>query len=168
MNNALLIRLRETWGGLSGRERRLATAGAALLALVLLYLLLWLPLQQELGRLRAGNPEAQEQLARMRTQASMIQPLRGRQRAAPAPGTVVSVVESTATARGLRKQISKIEADGGNGVQISADGIPFNSLIAWLADLREGNALVVDNASFDAHTASGTVNARLRLRVENP
>lgn len=168
MNNVLLQRARDAWAALAARERRLVQTGAIILALVLLWLLLWLPLNHELRQLRAAVPEAQAQLERMRAQAIAIQPLRGRAAATPAPGTLVSVIDQSATGRGLRKQISRLEADGANGVQISADAVPFNSLIGWLAELREGQGLVVDNLTVDAHSVAGTVNARIRLRVENP
>lgn len=168
MNSTLVVRLRELWGTLAARERRLVTAGAVLLGLTVLYLLLWLPLQQELSRLRAGVPEGQAQLARMRQQAAVIQPFRGRASAIPAPGTLVPVVEQSATGRGLRKQITRLEADGSHGVQVTAEAISFNSLIAWLADLRESHSLVTDNLSVDAHTTPGTVNAKVRLRVNSP
>ena len=168
MNNALIIRIRELWGTLAARERRLVVMGAVLLSLTVLYLLLWLPLQQELSRLRAGVPEGQAQLARMRQQAATIQPFRGRSAAIPAPGTLIPIVEQSATGRGLRKQITKLEADGSNSVQVTAEAVSFNSLMAWLADLRESHSLVTDNLSVDAHTTPGTVNAKVRLRVSNP
>jgi general secretion pathway protein M len=167
MRHALLNRLHDAWGMLAARERRLVLTGGAILALTLLWLLVWLPLHQEVKRLRAAVPEAQAQIAHMRAQAASIQPLRGRAGTAPAPGMLVSVVDQSATGRGLRKQLSRLEADG-NGVQIQAEAVSFNSLIAWLSELREGHALVVDNLSLDAHSVAGTVNARLRLRAETP
>lgn len=168
MNNALLNRLRDLWGALAPRERQLATGGALLLGLVLLYLLLWAPLRHEVVRLRAGVPDARAQLARMRTQAASIPALRGRSAVPPAPGMLTAVVEQSANARGLRKQISHLEPDGSNGLQITAESISFNGLIEWLADLRDNNALIVDNLSLDAATATGAVNARIRLRVATP
>jgi general secretion pathway protein M len=168
MNGALIIRIRELWGTLAARERRIVAMGMLLLGVTVLYLLLWLPLQQELSRLRAGVPEGQAQLARMRQQAAIVQPIRNRAASIPAPGTLVSVIDQSATGRGLRKQITKLEADGSNGVQVTAEAINFNSLIAWLADLRETHSLITDNLSVDAHTTPGTVNARLRMRVSNP
>lgn len=168
MNHPLLNRLRDAWSALSARERSLALYGAAALGLVVLWLLVLLPLGKEADRLRAATPEAQAQLARMRTQAAAIQPLRGRTRTAPAPGTAVAVIDQSATSLGIRKQISRLEADGARGVQIAAEAVSFNSLIAWLNDLRDAYGFQVDSAQIDAHSVAGTVNARLHLRVENP
>jgi general secretion pathway protein M len=168
IDNALLNRARDAWRTLAPRERQFAIIGAAVLGAVLLYLLVWLPIGQDVARLRVAVPETQAQLGKMRNQSAMIQPLRGRAASVPAPGTLVSVVDQSATGRGLRKQISRLEAEGSNGVQINAEAVSFNALIAWLAELREANALVVDNLSLDAGSAPGMVSAKIRLRVETP
>ena len=95
-------------------------------------------------------------------------PLRARSGPAPAAGTLLSVIDQSATARGLRGFITRMEADGGNGVQLTLDAAPFNSLISWLADLQDSHSLLIESASLDAHTAPGTVNAKLKLRIESP
>lgn len=168
MNHPLVNRLRDAWATLSVRERSLALYGAAALGLLVVWLLVMLPLGREVERLRVAVPEAQAQLAGMRAQAATIQPLRGRTRSAPAPGTEVAVLDQSATSLGIRKQITRLEADGSRGVQITAEAVSFNSLIAWLNDLRDAYGFQVDNAQIDAHSVAGAVNARLHLRIENP
>lgn len=168
MNSVLFNRLRDLWATLAPRERQLAAAAMILLGMILLYLLLWAPLRHEVARLRTGVPDARAQLALMRTQAANIPALRGRNAVPPPPGMLASVVEQSANGRGLRKQISHLEPDGSNGLQITAESVSFNALIEWLADLRDNNALLVDNLSLDATSASGTVNARIRLHIVNP
>jgi len=166
MNHPVLNRLRDAWGALSSRERQLAQYGALLLGIVVLWLVVVLPLDHAVKRLRTATPEAQAQLAHMRSLAATIQPLRGRARTTPAPGTAVSVIDQSATSLGIRKQISKLESDGAKGVQIAAESVSFNSLIAWLNDLRDAYGFTVDNAQIEAHATAGTVNARIRLRTE--
>ena len=168
MNTEFLNPLREQWSKLAPSERRLVIIGGSVVAATLLYMLLWSPVQKELARLRVSVPEERAQLQRMRAQAASIQPLRARSGTKPAPGTLLSVIEQSATARGLRGFITHLEADGSNGVQLTLDAVPFNSLISWLADLQDSHFLLVDSTSLDAHTAPGTVNAKLKLRVENP
>lgn len=169
MNLAVLDRLRETWSTLSARERQLALAGGAVLLLVVVALLAWLPLQRELTRLRASVPEQQQQLARMRTQAAMVPALRSRAGGTPpAAGTLLTVVEQSANKHGVRSFLTRLDVEGGTAVQVTAEAVPFNALISWLAELREGYALNVENATLEAHGAPGTVNGRLRLRIENP
>jgi len=168
MKTEFLNPLRDAWGKLAPGERRLTMIGGVLVGVTLLYVLLWLPVQKELARLRVSVPEERAQLQRMRAQAASIKPLRARSGAKPAPGTLLPVIEQTATARGMRGFVSRLEADGGTGVQLTLEAAPFNSLLSWLADLQDSHSLHIENASMDAHTAPGTVNAKLKLRIENP
>jgi len=168
MKNELVDRLRSTWAGLAPAEQRLVMIGAIFLGIVLLYMLLWRPVQKDLTRLRTSVPEQYKQLQHMRVQAASIKPLRARVGSAPAPGMLLSVVDQSATARGLRGYISRLEADSGSGLQLVAEAMPFNTFIAWLAELQDGYALVVENATIDAHSVSGTVNVKMKLRVEAP
>jgi len=168
VNTEFLNPLRDQWNKLEPRERRLATAGGIVLGIALLYMLLWLPVQKELARLRVSVPEERTQLQRMRAQAASIKPLRARSGAKPPAGTLLPVVEQSASARGLRGFITRMEASGGNGVQLTLDAVPFNSLLSWLADLQDSHSLLVESTSMDAHTAPGTVNAKLKLTVESP
>ena len=168
MKNELLDRLRAAWTDLTPSERRLVAIGASVIGVLLLYLMLWRPVQKDLARLRASVPEERAQLQQMRAQAASIKPLRARAGSAPAAGMLLSVVDQSAATRGLRGFITRLEADGGTGLQLVAEAMPFNTFIAWLAELQDSHALVVENASMDAHTASGTVNVKMKLRVEAP
>lgn len=168
MKTEFLNPLRDAWGKLAPNERRLATVGSVAIGVTLLYVLLWLPVQKELTRLRISVPEERVQLQRMRAQAASIKPLRARSGTAPAAGTLLSVVDQSATARGLRGFITRLEADGSNGVQITLDAVSFNSLLSWVADLQNSHSLLVETTSMDTHTTPGTVNAKLKLRIETP
>lgn len=168
MNTEFLNPLRDQWNRLAPRERQLAAAGGIVVGITLLYMLIWLPVQKELARLRVSVPQERTQLQRMREQATFIKPLRARSAAKPAAGTLLSVVEQTLSARNMRGFISRMEASGSNGVQISLDAVPFNSLLSWLADLQDSHSLLVESATVDAHTTPGTVNAKLKLIIENP
>lgn len=161
-------RLRAAWAGLEPGERRLATIAAVLLGILLLYMLLWRPVQKDLARLRVNVPEERVQLQHMRTQAASIKPLRARSGAAPAQGMLLSVVDQSATTHGIRGFITRLDTEGTNGLQLTAEAMPFNTFVAWLAELQDRHSLLVENASMDAHTTSGTVNVKMKLRVENP
>ena len=168
MNTEFLNPLRDQWNKLSASERRLVTAGGGALGLLLLYMLVWSPLQKNLARLRVSVPEERAQLQQMRAQAASIQPLRARSAAAPAAGTLLPVVDQSASARGLRGFISRLELDGAAGVQLHAEAAPFNTFIAWLGELQDNHGLVTESASIDAHSVPGTVNVKMKLRIESP
>ena len=158
-NRISLDRLR----GLPPRDRWLLLGGGAGLLLVL-YLSLWLPMQSELSRLRLSVPQGKTQLAQMRVQAMEINQLRASGRVPVSGGNLLANLEQSATANGIRGRIVRMEPDGTNGARLALDGVHFNALIGWLANLQTQGGVRIEKATFDAQPVAGTVNARLVLR----
>jgi general secretion pathway protein M len=140
-------------------------AGAGLAVLLLLYGLLWAPLQRDLARLRAEVPKEHQQLERMRAQAGRIQQLRAGASAAVPRNGLLSFVEQSAQTYNVRQNIRRVEPDGSNSVRLAIDAVAFNSLLEWLANLQKQGGVRIDSASLEPSATSGTVNARLLLRV---
>jgi general secretion pathway protein M len=151
------------WRGLAPRERLLLGAGGALAAILLLYALLWTPLQRDLDRLRANLPHEYEQLQWMRAQAGRIKVLRASPPVVPSGG-LLSFVEQSAQAYSIRPNIKRVEPQGQNAVSLAIDGVAFNSLIEWLANLQKQGGVRIENASLEPQPTPGVVNARLLLR----
>lgn len=152
------------WRGLQPRERLLVGGAGAFLLVVLVYALAWSPLQKSLTELRAAVPKEHEQLAWMRAQAAQAQRLRAAAPAGAASGGLLSFIEQSAQAYGVKAGLKRVEPDGANGARVALDGVPFNSLLGWLANLQKQGAVRVENATIEPQAASGIVNARLVLR----
>lgn len=168
MNMAIIDPLRTYWQRLGLRERRQALVVGALLLVLLLYLLLWLPLQRDLAWLRAETPKAQAQLEWMRAQAPLVRQLRQRGLARTDAAGLLPAVERSASAHGLKANIARLESEGERGLRVALDAVPFNTLVLWLAELQKNHAIAVEEAILEAHTSPGLVNARLRLRAAAP
>jgi general secretion pathway protein M len=151
------------WRGLAPRERLILGAGGALAAILLLYALAWAPLQRDLDRLRADLPHEYEQLQWMRAQTSRVKVLRAVPPVVPSGG-LLSFVEQSAQAYSIRANIKRIEPQGANVVSLAIDGVGFNSLVEWLANLQKQGGVRIDNASLEPQPTPGVVNARLLLR----
>ena len=158
-----LNHLLERWRGLQPRERLVITAGAIVL-LILLYVILLVPLQQEVTKLRVDVPRKQAQLAIMRVQAKQVMRLRAGGRRSSGSGNLLSRLEQSANARGLRQHITRMEPEGSNGARLSLDGVNFNTLVSWLADLQAQTGVRVEKANMESQPPEGSVNARLVLR----
>jgi general secretion pathway protein M len=159
LKNVSLERLRN----LTPRDRLLSLGGAAAVLLIL-YLSLWLPLQRELSRLRTSVPQEKVQLAQMQVRAMEVNQLRASGRLPTTGGNLLATLEQSATVNGLRQRITRMEPDGANGARLSFDGVNFNALIGWLANLQSQGGVHVEKATFEPLPAAGTVNAKLVLR----
>jgi len=143
---------------------QLMYAGGAAAVLLILFLSLWLPMHRELVRLRSAVPQEKVQLAQMQVQAMEINQLRASGRMPRAGGSLMAMLEQSATASGLRGRITRMEPDGGNGARVSLDGVNFNALVGWLGNLQTQGGVHVEKAAFESQPSPGVVNARLTLR----
>ena len=159
LRNFTIDRLR----ALPPRERWLLIGGGVGLLLIL-YLSLWLPMQRELSKLRTSVPQEKVQLAQMRVQAMEINQLRASGRVPQSGGNLLVNLEQSATTNGIRGRIIRMEPAGTNGANLSLEGVHFNALIGWLANLQNQGGVRIEKATFEAQPAAGTVNARLVLR----
>ncbi len=156
--------VRTRWRSLQPRERLVLGAGLPLVTLMLIYGLLWVPLQRDLSRLRVSVPQARAQLEHMRSQAQEVARLRAETREAPDSGSLLTLLERSAQERGLRQYITRMEPEGQGGVRVWLDAVGFNTLIAWLAELQRQSRVHTENASISGRTEPGMVDARLLLR----
>ncbi len=153
------------WRALPAQQRRLAAIGGSVLAVVLLYSLLWSPMQNELARLRDSAPQERNKLAVMQAQAQEVEQLRASGKTmAGRGGNILATLEQLATARGLRQNITRMEPEGTHGAQVTLEAAPFNGLLTLLHELQTQNGVRVDHASIEVHANPGHVNARLTLR----
>ena len=165
MKTELMNRAVAAWRGLQPRERLLISVAGGFVLLASLYGFLWSPLQRELARLRVEVPKAAEQVQWMRSQTGRIKQLRTAAPTQMNTGGLLSYIEQSATAYNIKQNIKRVEPDGANGARVTLDGVSFNSLVNWLANLHKQGAVRVENATFEAQPAPGTVNARLLLRA---
>lgn len=164
LNSVYLDRALAYWSSLAPRERVMLGGGGILAAVLLFYGLLWAPLRSDINRLRVDVPREQQQLQWMRAQAGRIQQLRASAPTTMPGGGLLSFVEQSAQTQGIRTNIKRIEPEGPNAVRLAIDGVGFNSLVEWLANLQKQGGVRVDNAQFEPLPTPGLANARLLLR----
>jgi general secretion pathway protein M len=157
-----LERLRAWWSSLAERERRVLGAGGLVLALILLYLVVWEPLtaarQQRQVELQAARALA-VQLEQLATAAP-------RAAAGPVAGagqSLLAIVDQSRKASAIDKPPSRLQPEGDDTVRIWLEDVPFEALVRWLGDLHGRYGVRVDSADIDRESGPGLVSARLTL-----
>jgi len=138
--------------------------GGVAVVLLILYLSLWLPLQRDLARLRIAVPQAKVELAQMQLQAKELNQLRASGRLPGSGGNLLATLEQSAVTSGLRQRILRMEPDGTHSARLTLEGVNFNAMIGWLANLQSQGGIRVERASIEPLAAPGTVNAKITLR----
>lgn len=154
---------KKRWNALGARERRALSVLAVFLVPVLLYLLVWNPVQHGLAASQARLATVHAQLAQVREQAALVASLRAAPRS-EAPADAASAVQDAAARNGLREQVKRVDADSQNSVRVQLEAAPFSALMSLLVELQQAG-LRTDSATVERNARAGTVNARLVLQA---
>lgn len=152
------------WRNLPPRERWIVSLGVAVLAFALVYFALWAPIKRDLTKLQKAVPENRAKLALMRAQAQQVANMRGQAPRTPTTGNLLSTLEQSATAKGLRQAITRMEPEGNDGARLNFDEVSFNNLASWLAELQT-QGVRVDTATVQRQAQPGMVSARVTVRA---
>lgn len=154
---------------LSNRERVLLAVGGAGLAIVLLFLIAWLPFSRHVDRLHDTVAEQRELRLWMTRAAEEVKQLRG---AAPTRKTMgqslLSVADSAARQHGLAAAMKRVEPEGADKVRIRLEQAGFDDMTRWLELLAREHGVRIESITIDGRGQTGIVDARLTLQASTP
>ncbi|MGB7388194.1 MAG: type II secretion system protein M [Pseudomonas neustonica] len=158
--------MKSWWAGLAPRERLILLAGSVFLLVMAFWLVIWEPLiagraelRQEVRTLSAERLWMEQVVDDVRRRARMSQG------ETSSSGSVLTLVEVSAHAAGLKEALSRVQPEG-QGARLSFDQVGMDALLSWLADLEQRQGLQVTQLALDVTEARGMVSAR--LLVERP
>lgn len=145
--------------GREPQEQRIVAALAAALALTLVWLGLWKPIQDWKLESQNRHENAVANLEWLKLNESRLKTL-------PGPGedagkNLLRTITESARDGGLK--LSRIQPDGEGGINVVLQDQPFNAVLALLSQLAENNAVVVTRASIDESGNPGRINAQVRF-----
>lgn len=155
------------WQGLNSRERLLLTAAGGALLLALVYLWGVEPLQLRQTRLQGelqGQTRSLEVLRQLGEEATSLRQGGATRGQLPEGQTLLALLNSAAKAKDIAPAIERIVPNGAGEASLVVRGIPFDTLVGWLIELRttagvEASRLVVDAEG----SKPGVVNASLTV-----
>lgn len=152
-----------TWlAGLAPRERKLVYGAAAVIGIAVLYLAVVLPVQHMHARQVARVERKAADLAWMQQAAPRVSAMATTGDAGSKESLVV-LVDRTGRQSGLGSTIRDQSPSGNNGLRLRLEGAPFDTMITWLASLQLRFGVSVSDATIDAGSAPGLVNASITL-----
>lgn len=151
------------WRTKAGHERLIYAALAAVVTAALLWIAAWHPLvdwhAQEMRRL--DNAQRLLEWMTLNEERARAAAKGEGQRNEAGTGSILPAITQAAEAAGIR--LARLQPESGGAVSVSLEQQPFDQVVAWLANLSDGNGVRVVQASLDAHRAPGFINAQLRL-----
>lgn len=159
--------MNEFWENLSISERRTAIAGAVLLGLILIYAVVWRPLDNQVERLEESVTSKQQLLVWMQSAASEAKVLQRGQGPGPqstAGRSLLALVDQTARQGKLGGALKRVEPRGQDSVRVRLEEASFDHMVTWLGGLQTRYGIVVDSISIDRHEQAGRVDASVLLQ----
>lgn len=157
--------MKQWLAGLNERERQIVIAGAALLLLILVYLLMWEPLLNKRAQLHTSVAAQAATYQWMQQAAGEIKQLSHRPGASvTSKGSVLGTINSTAKSLLKGAVVKRVEEDRQQGVRVWIEQAAFDDLVRWLGALRQQHGIHVTSLVTERHTKPGRVNARLILQ----
>ena len=156
--------MKDWFASLDGREQKFVLTAAVFLAFAILYLSIWMPLDN-------GHRQATADVEIWQSSIEKLKPLKGSRSGGTAtqisPSNLqqplVVVVDSTLRTRQLNTALQRSQPTGDN-IRVEFENVAFDELIMWLGDLSSQYALQVQSGSFSVSgDVQGRINAQLTL-----
>jgi general secretion pathway protein M len=160
----MIQELKQRFERLNLRERLLVSAAAGTLALALLFILIFEPLQASVDRLRTDVAEMQGLAAELAQARSLV--LSGRNGVGAIQGqgrSLLSIIDQSGKENGLASAITRMQPEGDATVRVWLEQADFAALVRWLDKLESGYGVTVTEVAIDRESQPGLVRARLGL-----
>lgn len=155
--------LRDWFGSLQPRERIMVAAGAAIVVIVALYMLL-MPFYSAVAAQAERVARKEGDLAWMRSVAGELEALSvNAPQAGPSNESLVVLIDRTARECGIGSALTGQTPSGANGIRVRLESAEFDKLIVCLANLSQNHGVTVDSATIDRTSQPGLVNASIIL-----
>ncbi|MES2831937.1 MAG: type II secretion system protein GspM [Pseudomonadota bacterium] len=152
--------VRVFWSEREARERRTVSVGAAVVSVILLYMVAFAPALD-------GSTRLQKDLPQLRQQALALQALSREALAmsanpsAPAVLSTRDSVEAALARRGIKAQSVVVTNDL---VRVQLNGVSFAALVEWLDEIQKNARLNLVESRFTAQSQVDIVDATMSLR----
>lgn len=154
--------MKEWLDSLEPRERLTLLAGAVILGLTLVWVLLISPLYISAGDRATQFSELQRDISRARELRSQIQRAgNGGSRPQTSQPLMITLERS---AREFGLQVDRSRPMDAATVRVNFESAPFDTLVQWMGVLQSRHGLLIDIASLDRLDTAGMVDAQLTVK----
>jgi general secretion pathway protein M len=155
-----------TWfQSLATRERQFVVAGAAVVTLVLVYALVYAPLQDSLSasKISLENKLTEfKQLRDISLKYKRIGPSKSRSTTQDGR-SLLAVIDQSSSSAGIKSAIKRLTPEGASKVRVRVEEVAFDKLVEWLASNSSKNLIHAELFLVRQTETKGMVNATLLL-----
>ena len=159
--------MKDWYDTLEAREQVFVLAGAVIVAVALIYFVLWAPLDKNHRQIAANVDNWERSLAELRPLQSLVASGNAGSTSTiiSSPQAPIIIVDQTLRSRGLEQYRRRSQPTANNGIRVEFESVAFDELVLWLGDLGTQHDLHVQAGSMSVVTQAGPgrINASLTL-----
>jgi len=149
--------LRTMWHARIPRERFALTVAGVVIAVFLLYSIVWEPVRAERTRLLQSLPQLRAQAGQFAIDAAEMRRLRTSEHGQPQSAGGPTAVEAAAEQIGVRASITSITEVPGGRLQVALEPLPYEALVRWMGELARSAGLAVESVQLRPGPKPGLV-----------
>jgi general secretion pathway protein M len=159
--------MKNWWLNLSLRENQTLSAGAALLSIFLIYIIVFAPLMSHITSLRQKIHADQSLLAFMQASDERIRSLEKNPHATTHKnaGSLFSIVQDDINTNPVAKHVTQLQQADNDSVQLRLQKVNFDEFIKWLTVACQVHQLIISQLSIIPGSDTGDVDAELKLQL---
>ena len=148
----------DLWESRSERERRMIVQCGLLIAALLVFALVWLPLQRTRTRLEITLPQLRASIEQLKRDADEVKRLKSIAPTVTGNPTPLLTLATQNTLTG-----AQVNVPDDKHVHVIANDVGFTRLLDWLVSVQSTHALRVEHARIESLPMTGRVRADLTL-----
>lgn len=163
----MIVDIKPWWSDLAERERHVIFYGGIVLAIFLVYLLIWSPLTDAVAKQKESVRSQRTALHYLQGAAVEVQTLRA-QGIGVAPArhaNILTVAEQTVSENQLQASLKQVQQPQPNEVQLTFQAVPFDQLLNWLQHLVMTQGFSVTEFTAKRSGTAGIATVSLTLKA---
>ena len=153
--------MREWFSQLNQREQMSLFVLGVVVALYLLYVLIWSPLDTRRNDLAVQNTAIAGSLSRVDAMVSELLQLRDNGGNRTARRNLTSVVNQST--KRMQLPVSRLQPNSRGDIQVRLENAAFDDVMSWLHEMEYREGLLVREVSVTQTSTTGRVNATVRI-----
>jgi len=153
--------MKEWFAQLNQREQMSVLALGLVLALYLVYMLAWSPLETRREQLLLQNTAIAESQGRVDAMVSELLQLRQSGARPGAKRNLTSVINESTSRLGL--PVIRLQPNSRGEIQVRLENASFDDVLKWLHQMEYGEGLLVREVSVTGANSAGRVNVTVRI-----
>ncbi len=162
--NDLVESSAKRWSALADRERRMLAIGVSVIALSILYFVLFEPAFLGRKKLQDELPALRSQLGQVESLGSEARRLTSVPSGLDNPTALKGLIEQSAASAGLKNQLSQVTQTG-DLIEARFKAVPFNQWMLWIDSAARETRMRIVDASMVKEGSEGLASGKVVFEI---